>query len=138
MNSIYATKIAFRAVGVVLLLSLLVWFGRWVFHKETETARAKISRPAEPPEIEEYSIRIVKDDYGWTHYYVYLQGRWNEYRRVSANGARIYCWNGRKWIRVSSHIARPATGWYGRQNWQSPPKYPSTTHRGTTPGTTSY
>ena len=88
--------------------------------------------------FKEYSLYSTKDDYGWTHYYVYLNGEWREYRRVSANGARIYDWNGQKWVRMPGHISRPATGWYKNQNWSAPPRYPSTTQGVTTPGTTSY
>ena len=112
-----------------------------VFAKELkEPSKRSVKYTKSVPKFREHSIYQVKDDYGWTHYYIYLNGDWLEFRRVSANGARVYDWCIRsgQWVRVPSHLSKPATGWYARQNWSAPPKYPSTTHRGTTPATTSY
>ena len=118
--------------GFVLVVSI-----KNLLAKEDLPEKAKIDNyQRSMPRFSEGQTYSTKDDYGWTHYYVYLDGSWREYRRVSANGARAYEWNGHKWVRVSNHLSRPATGWYSRQDWSPPPKYPSTTVGTTTPGTT--
>ena len=99
----------------------------------------EIDRPAmEQITFEEHSVYTTKDKYFWSRSYIYIDGKWIEFRRVSPNGAKIYEWNGLEWVRISSHISRPATGWYSNQRWEAPPRYPKTTRATTTTGTTSY
>lgn len=133
-----AVKEVLKYSVIILAISGIAGYSMGLFGKDEKTKFVDKSTNSDKVSFEEYSIYTTKDKYFWNRSYVYINGKWIEFRRVSPNGAKIYEWNGIEWIRISSHISREATGWYSKQSWESPPRYPSTTHSTTTPGTTSY
>lgn len=114
----------------------LVLAVKHVFAKETqESTKPAAQRADKVHQFIEFQTYTTKDAYGWSRSYVYIKGNWHEYRRVSANGARVYEWNGEEWIRISIVVRKPNL-YYKSEPWTSWPSHGRTTTGTTTQGRT--